>query len=60
MSKEAPVGFRDIRVRFELDIDAPRDQVDALVRLTDRYCLGYQSLASPPRLSAGHERTSSL
>ena len=48
VSKDVPVGFSRIRVRFELDTDAPQDQLDALLRLTERYCVVYQTLAHPP------------
>ena len=48
VSKEAPVGFRDIRLTFELDSDATPEQLDTLVRLTERYCVVYQTLRQPP------------
>jgi uncharacterized OsmC-like protein len=51
VAKDAPVGFRDIRLRFDLDTDADEAQLDALLRLTERYCVVYQTLAGPPRLS---------
>ena len=51
VSKEAPVGFRDIRLKFELDTDAPADQVETLCRLTERYCVVYQTLRRPPALA---------
>src|SRR5215472_5744158 len=44
VSKDAPVGFREIRLQFELDTDAPADQVETLRRLTERYCVVYQTL----------------
>ena len=50
-SKEAPVGFRDIRLNFTLDTDAPQDQLTTLLRLTERYCVVYQTLAHPPMLA---------
>lgn len=50
VSKEAPVGLQDIRVRFELDTDASEEQLDTLIRLTERYCVVYQTLAHPPKL----------
>ena len=50
VSKEAPVGFREIRLAFDLDIDAPQDKLDSLVKLTERYCVVYQTLRSPPKL----------
>jgi uncharacterized OsmC-like protein len=45
VDKEAPVGFRDVRLIFELESDAPQDQLDTLMRLTERYCVVYQTLA---------------
>jgi len=49
VAKDAPVGFRDIRLRFLLDTDAGREQLDKLLQLTERYCVVYQTLrASPP------------
>lgn len=51
VGKEAPVGFRSIRVRFELDTDATDEQLDTLLRLTERYCVVHQTLANPPALA---------
>jgi uncharacterized OsmC-like protein len=51
VSREAPVGFRDIRLRFDLDTDAPADKVDSLVKLTERYCVVYQTLKTPAKLA---------
>ncbi len=51
VSKEVPIGFQNIRLRFELDTDAPEDQLATLLRLTERYCVVYQTLAHPPALS---------
>ena len=49
VAKEAPVGFREIRLRFLLDTDADRAQLDKLLQLTERYCVVYQTLrAAPP------------
>jgi len=49
IAKDAPVGFRDIRLKFLLDTDAGREQLDKLLQLTERYCVVYQTLrASPP------------
>ena len=47
VSKDAPVGFTAIRLAFELDTGASAEQLDALLRLTERYCVVYQSLAHP-------------
>jgi uncharacterized OsmC-like protein len=51
VSKEVPVGFQNIRLHFVLDTDAPEDQVATLLRLTERYCVVFQTLAHPPVLS---------
>ena len=51
VSKEAPVGFREIRLQFELDTDAPADQVQTLCRLTERYCVVYQTLRQAPPIA---------
>ena len=51
VAKDAPVGFTAIRVRFELDTDATEDQLDTLIRLTERYCVVLQTLAHSPALS---------
>ena len=48
VSKEVVVGFRAIRLRFELDTDATEEQVATLIRLTERYCVVYQTLKNPP------------
>jgi uncharacterized OsmC-like protein len=51
VAREAPVGFRAIRLWFELDSDADPDQLETLKRLTERYCVVYQTLAVRPNLS---------
>ena len=51
MSKDAPVGFRSIRLAFDLDTDADAEQIQTLIRLTERYCVVYQTLAHPAQLS---------
>lgn len=54
VAKDAPVGFQAIRLRFELDADASADQLATLLRLTERYCVVYQTLRSTPEISAGY------
>ncbi|TAN04603.1 MAG: OsmC family peroxiredoxin [Rhodanobacteraceae bacterium] len=54
VSKEAPVGFLNIRLHFVLDTDASDDQLDTLLRLTERYCVVYQTLASSPGLRSSY------
>jgi uncharacterized OsmC-like protein len=51
VDREAPVGFSAIRLAFELDTDATAEQLATLQRLTERYCVVYQTLASGPALS---------
>ena len=51
VSKEAPVGFRAIRLRFDLDTDEPQDRIDSLIKLTERYCVVFQTLNTRPELS---------
>jgi len=52
VAKEAPVGFTDIRLTFELDTDAPEAQLDSLLKLTERYCVVLQTLKRPPAIGA--------
>jgi uncharacterized OsmC-like protein len=51
VSKEAPVGFRAIRLHFALDTDATTEQLATLEKLTERYCVVLQTLRTPPALS---------
>lgn len=51
LSKEVPVGFRNIRLDFTLETNASDEQLATLLRLTERYCVIYQTLAHPPALS---------
>jgi uncharacterized OsmC-like protein len=50
VSKEVPVGFQRIRLQFVLDTDASDEQLATLLRLTERYCVIYQTLKNPPAL----------
>ncbi|MDT4961774.1 MAG: hypothetical protein QOF87_1421 [Pseudonocardiales bacterium] len=50
VDREAPVGFQEIRLRFDLSTDATEEQLATLTRLTERYCVVYQTLAHPPSL----------
>jgi uncharacterized OsmC-like protein len=58
LSKEVPVGFQKIRLQFNLDTDASEDQLATLLRLTERYCVVYQTLAHPPTLVISRKRGS--
>jgi uncharacterized OsmC-like protein len=50
VAKDAPVGFRAIRLRFQLDTDAPAEQRQKLLELTERYCVVLQTLRASPRV----------
>ena len=52
VDKTAPVGFRAIRLSFEVDTDAPQEKVDQLLKLSERYCVVYQTLNHRPELSS--------
>ncbi|HVQ59389.1 MAG TPA: OsmC family protein [Solirubrobacterales bacterium] len=52
VDREAPVGFSAIRLSFELETDADEEQLATLMKLTERYCVVFQTLSSPPALSA--------
>ncbi len=51
VAKDAPVGFQNIRLKIALDTDASEEQLATLLRLTERYCVVFQTLARPPALS---------
>jgi uncharacterized OsmC-like protein len=57
VDREAPVGFKDIRLRFELQSDAGDEQLAKLQELTERYCVVFQTLASSPSVSVSLERS---
>ena len=48
VAKDAPVGFTQVRLRFEVDTDAPQEKLDQLLKLTERYCVVYQTIKSGP------------
>jgi uncharacterized OsmC-like protein len=50
VDKAAPVGFKDIRLKFDLQTSATEEQVATLLRLTERYCVVYQTLRNPPAI----------
>jgi uncharacterized OsmC-like protein len=56
VEKEAPVGFKDIRLRFELESEASDEELATLERLTERYCVVFQTLAASPALSVSMDR----
>ena len=51
VSKEAPVGFRAIRLNFDLDTDEPADRIATLIKLTERYCVVFQTINTKPELT---------
>ena len=54
VAKDAPVGFKRIRLHLDLDTDASKEQLSTLVRLTERYCVVYQTLRQPPEMTVSH------
>jgi uncharacterized OsmC-like protein len=56
VDKQAPVGFTDIRLTFELDTDAAQDQLDTLLKLTERYCVVLQTLKRSPAIGTALTR----
>jgi uncharacterized OsmC-like protein len=55
VSRDAPVGFKSIRLKFDLDTDAPQEKLDALLKLTERYCVVLQSLKVAPQIETAME-----
>ena len=60
VAKDAPVGFANIRLRFDLDTDAPQDRLDQLLKLTERYCVVYQTIKAGPPLAVTMARVSGI
>lgn len=56
VDKEAPVGFAEIRLRFDVETDAPQDKLDLLLKLTERYCVVYQTIRNGPKVSVALNR----
>ena len=57
VDKEAPVGFRDIRLSFDLDTDASEEQLASLLKLTERFCVVYQTLKNSPPIAVSQRVT---
>ena len=57
VAKEAPVGFAQIRLRFDVDTDAPQEKLDQLLKLTERYCVVYQTIKGGPPVEVKLQRT---
>lgn len=58
VSREVPVGFREIRLRFDLDTDADDEQMAALEKLTERYCVVYQTLKGASEIAVSYNHSS--
>lgn len=56
VARDAPVGFREIRLKFGLDTDEPQERIDSLLKLTERYCVVFQTINNKPLLSVSAER----
>ena len=54
VSKDVPVGFKQIRLHVDLDTDASEEQLNTLIRLTERYCVVYQTLSHPADIRVLH------
>jgi len=50
VDKSTPVGFRDIRLKFQLDSDASEEQLESLLKLTERYCVVFQTVKNSPNI----------
>jgi uncharacterized OsmC-like protein len=57
VAKDAPVGLQHIRLKFDLETDATPEQLETLIRLTERYCVVYQTLAKPSDITISYEST---
>src|ERR1700761_6668965 len=57
VAKEAPVGFAQIRLRFDVATDAPQEKLDQLLKLTERYCVVYQTIRNGPPVEISLRRT---
>ena len=51
VSRDVPIGFTDIRLKFDVTSDAPQEKIDKLIQLTERYCVIYQTLKQPMEIS---------
>ena len=56
VARDAPVGFREIRLKFGLDTDEPQERIDSLIKLTERYCVVFQTINNKPVLSVSAQR----
>ncbi|TPI41700.1 OsmC family protein [Mesorhizobium sp. B3-1-9] len=56
VARDAPVGFREIRLKFNLDTDEPQERIDSLMKLTERYCVVFQTINNKPTLTVSAGR----
>ena len=56
VARDAPVGFREIRLKFDLDTDEPQERIDSRLKLTERYCVVFQTINNKPALSVSAGR----
>lgn len=56
VARDAPVGFRAIRLKFDLDTNEPQERIDALLKLTERYCVVFQTINQKPELTVSAKR----
>lgn len=56
VSKEAPVGFKSIRLQFDIESNADQEQLNSLIKLTERFCVVYQTLSQTPEISVGYRQ----
>lgn len=60
VAPDAPVGFREIRLGFDLDADLDADSLATLERLTERYCVVFQTLSAPPDITTSYQTSSTV
>ena len=56
VAEDVPVGFKEIRLRFDVETDAPQDRIDQLVELTERYCVVFQTIQNSPKTGVSIQR----
>jgi uncharacterized OsmC-like protein len=60
VDRNTPVGFQNIRLEFSLDTDAPHDKIESLIKLTERYCVVFQTLNHKPEMTVSHQQIDSF
>ena len=56
VAKDAPVGFAEIRLRFDVETEEPQEKLDQLLKLTERYCVVYQTIKNGPKVEVSMKR----